>query len=171
MTTHFVYLSITSGLKVGITRETQIPQRWIDQGAISGLPIIRVATRFQSGVFEEMLSEFISDKTDWRKMLKGQIPEIDLREERDRIFEEWGNDLDELETRFGENEISFLEKENPLTINYPILEFPKKIVSLRLDKAKKIIGKLLGIKGQYLIFETGVFNVRNHSGYLITLKA
>src|SRR5690554_3510233 len=53
MTDHIVYLANSSGLKVGITRASQIPTRWIDQGASQALPIMRVATRQQSGMVEE----------------------------------------------------------------------------------------------------------------------
>ncbi len=168
MTSHYVYLANTSGLKVGITRTGQVPTRWTDQGAISGLPIIRVATRFHSGIIEEMFSEYISDKTDWRKMLKGEIAPLDLAMERDTLFEQMGTFLDDLEDRFGEGEIEILEEEVQLNISYPVLEYPQKLKSLKLDTNPKISGVFLGIKGQYLLLDCGVINIRNHTGYLVS---
>ena len=169
MIPHIVYLSNSSGLKVGITRETQVPTRWIDQGALAAIPIFRVSTRLQSGVFEEFLAEDISDKTNWRKMLKNDVPELDLESERDFIFEKYGEGLDDLEERFGEDQISFLEDEQVTNIEYPVLEYPEKITSLSFDKNSEIEGTLIGIKGQYLILDNGVINIRRHSGYKVSL--
>jgi hypothetical protein len=169
MIPHIVYLSNSSGLKVGITRETQVPTRWIDQGALAAIPIFRVSTRLQSGVFEKFLAEDISDKTNWRKMLKNDVPELDLESERDFIFEKYGEGLDDLEERFGEDQISFLEDEQVTNIQYPVLEYPEKITSLSFDKNKEIEGTLIGIKGQYLILDNGVINIRRHSGYKVSL--
>jgi len=168
MNPHYVYLANTSGLKVGITRATQIPKRWIDQGAVSGLPIIKVATRFHSGIIEEIFSEYINDKTDWRKMLKGEITPLDLAMERDNLFEQLGAELDDLEDRFGEGEMEILEDQVQLNISYPILENPKMLKSLKLDTNPKISGVFLGIKGQYLLLDCGVINIRNHTGYLVS---
>ncbi len=171
MIPHYVYLANTSGLKVGITRTTQIPTRWIDQGAICALPIIKVATRFHSGIIEKMISEFISDKTDWRKMLKGETVSLDLISERDSLFEEIGALLDELEDRFDEGEMEILENETVVNISYPILKYPPLMKSLKLDTNPEISGTLLGIKGQYLLLDCGVFNIRNHTGYLVDFRS
>lgn len=171
MISHYVYLSNTSELKVGITRHTQIPTRWIDQGAISALPIIKVGTRYQSGIFEVLLSEMVSDRTNWRKMLSGDVALINLEGERDRLFEEFGERLDELEMEFGEDQIEILEDEQVVNIEYPVLEYPTKIKSLSFEKVPKIEGTLLGIKGQYLIFDIGVINIRKHTGYLASFQA
>lgn len=170
MIPHYVYLSNTSGLKVGITRVNQVPTRWIDQGAIAGLPILKVATRFQSGVIEEMISEKIDDKTDWRKMLKGDIPPLDLTKERDYLFEQLGSQIDEIEGQFDKGQIEVLEREEQTNISYPVLEYPKKLKSLKLDTSPKISSKLLGIKGQYLLLDCGVINIRSHSGYFVNLE-
>jgi hypothetical protein len=153
---------------VGITRTGQVPTRWIDQGAISGLPILKVASRFHSGIIEEMFSEYISDKTDWRKMLKGENAPLDLATERDTLFEQLGTELDDLEDRFGEGEMEILEEEIQLNISYPVLEYPKKLKSLKLDTNPKISGVFLGIKGQYLLLDCGVINIRNHTGYQVS---
>ena len=166
MIPHYVYLANTSELKVGITRNTQIPTRWIDQGATSAIPIIKVSTRLQSGIFEVLVSEFVSDKTNWRKMLKGEISPLDLKLERDQLFEQVGEQLDELESEYGEDQIEILEDEEVVNIEYPVLEYPKTVKSLSFDKLSKVEGILLGIKGQYLIFDIGVINIRKHTGYL-----
>jgi hypothetical protein len=155
MIPHYVYLANSSGLKVGITRTTQIPTRWIDQGAIAAIPIIKVGTRLQSGVFEKLLATEVKDKTDWRKMLKGGNEEIDL---------------DDLENKFGSDQISILENEIITEIKYPVLSYPEKISSMTFDKQEVVGGKLQGIKGQYLIFDVGVINIRSHTGYKVHLE-
>jgi hypothetical protein len=164
MIPHFVYLANSSGLKVGITRHTQIPTRWIDQGASSALPIIKVNNRLQSGIVEKLFSSEISDKTDWRKMLKGDPEYINLADKRDELFELLGNELDEIEN------INVLDKENEVRIHYPVLQYPEKITSLSFDKTELITGKLMGIKGQYLILDIGVLNIRNHTSYKIEME-
>jgi hypothetical protein len=41
---------------------------------------------------------------------------------------------------------------------------------MQLAKEPLVEGRLIGIKGQYLMWEDGrVLNVRNHSGYHVTL--
>jgi hypothetical protein len=170
MVPHYVYLANSSGLKVGITRATQLPTRWIDQGAVAGLPIIKVSSRYQSGLFEKLISSEISDKTDWRKMLKGSIDEIDLEEKRDELFELFGESIDDMEAKLEAGAIEILENAEIVSISYPVLEYPLKVNSLSLDKNEVVGGKLLGIKGQYLIFNTGVLNIRSHTGYKIDLE-
>ncbi len=170
MIPHYVYLANSSGLKVGITRTTQIPNRWIDQGAVAAIPILKVGTRLQSGIFEKLLASEVADKTDWRKMLKGGNVEIDLAEKRNELFELFGEDLDELENKFGSEHVSILEREPVVTINYPVLTYPEKVTSMTFDKQEVVGGKLLGIKGQYLIFDVGVINIRSHTGYKVQLE-
>lgn len=169
MTPHYVYLANSSGLKVGITRATQIPTRWIDQGAMEAVAILKVGTRYQSGVFEKLLSAEVNDKTDWRKMLKGHKEEIDLEEKRDELFELFGEDLDGLENTFGADNVSILENSEVVSIDYPVLAYPEKVTSMSLDKNEVVGGKLVGIKGQYLIFDTCVINLRSHTGYKVEL--
>jgi hypothetical protein len=170
MIPHYVYLANSSGLKVGITRTTQIPTRWIDQGAVQALPILKVGTRYMSGVFEKLLSSEINDKTDWRKMLKGDPELIDLEAKRDELFELFGEDLDDLENRFGSDKVSILESELVTEINYPVEQYLEKISSVSLDKNEVVGGKLQGIKGQYLIFDVGVINIRSHTGHKVHLE-
>ncbi len=167
MIDHYVYLANSSGLKVGITRTTQIPTRWIDQGAVAALPIMKVGTRHLSGLFEKLISSEISDKTDWRKMLKGEQVIINLEEKRDEIFHLFGEDIDRMESDYGSDKVQILERETPVAIEYPVQEFPTKVSSLSFDKHEVVGGILQGIKGQYLIFNTGVINIRSHTGYKV----
>ncbi len=170
MIDHYVYLANSSGLKVGITKHKNIPHRWIDQGATQALPILKVSTRLQSGIFETLFKEELNDKTDWRKMLKGVSESIDLEEKRDEIFEIFGDDIDRLESEFGSENVHILEHESLVDIEYPVLSYPDKVSSLSFDKEEVVEGKLQGIKGQYLIFDTGVINIRSHTGYKIHME-
>ena len=168
--THYVYLANSSGVKVGITRGTQIPTRWIDQGAGQALPIFKVATRLQSGLLEVELKKHVSDRTDWRKMLRGNPEPMDLAEVRDRIVAESTPMINELKQQFGDDAIVFLPDAEQVEIQYPTENYPEKIKSLNFDKQEKIEGILLGIKGQYLILDCGVLNIRKFSGYNIALS-
>ncbi len=169
MIEHYVYLSNTSGLKVGITRHTQIPTRWIDQGATQALPIIRVKTRYQSGLVETALAEFIADKTNWRAMLKGSNEPIDLKAKAKELIPQISERLAEIELEFGEQSIEILD-EDVVNIDYPVLKYPVKISSYNFDKAVGVSGILQGIKGQYLIFDTGVINIRKFTSYEISAE-
>ncbi len=167
---HIVYLANSSGLKVGITRATQVPIRFMDQGAVEALPILRVKSRYHSGVIEKLISSEIADKTDWRKMLKGETSHIDLEEKRDELLEIFGEDLDRMESELATS-FEFLEKESVIEIGYPVNRYPEKVTSLSFDKTAEIEGILEGIKGQYLILDCGVINLRNHTSYVVELYA
>ena len=168
--THYVYLANSSGVKVGITRHTQIPTRWIDQGAVQALPILKVNTRLLSGLCEVAIKEYVSDKTQWQRMLKGDFERVDLTEYRDDIFTKSEKVINELAGRFGKDSVERLETEKMIEIEYPILEHPAKVKSLNFDKTPEVGGKLMGIKGQYLIFDTGVINMRKFGGYEIEIE-
>jgi hypothetical protein len=168
---HIVYLANSSGLKVGITRVTQVPTRWMDQGAVQALPILRVATRFQSGLVEVVYRQHIADRTNWRAMLKGEAEEVDLEAERDRLAAECQQEIAALQDRFGLQSIQPLDGEPPVKISYPVLEYPVKISSFNLDKNPVVEGRLMGIKGQYLIFDSGVINMRKYGGYQLSLTS
>lgn len=168
---HYVYLANSSGVKVGITRGTQIPTRWIDQGAIQALPVLRVDTRFQSGLAEQIFAAHVTDKTNWRAMLKGQVDPIDLYAERDRLMALCQTGLTELEDRFGLQAIQRLPEAEVLELNYPVLNFPAKVTSLSFDKTPVVEGVLQGIKGQYLILDTGVINLRKFTAYQVEFSA
>jgi hypothetical protein len=170
MQDHFVYLANSSGLKVGITRHTQIPTRWIDQGATQALPIFRVKTRLQSGQVEVILKQHVADKTDWRKMLKGMAEDKDLLAERDRLLAECSDEIAELSKAQAEGDIEFLNEAEVINITFPVLEYPEKVRSLNFDKTAEISGLLQGIKGQYLILDSGVLNLRKFGGYRIAVE-
>ena len=166
-TDHFVYLANSSGVKVGITRGTQVPTRWVDQGATQGLPIFRVQSRYQAGLIEDCLREHIADRTHWQKMLKGNAQAVDLAAIRDDLFVQSEQGLALLEQEFGLQAIRRLYDETALDINFPVLEFPDKVKSFNLDKQPLVEGRLQGIKGQYLILDTGVINIRKYTGYRV----
>lgn len=159
---HYVYLAVSSSLKVGITRHTQIPTRWIDQGASQAIRIAKVPYRQLSGLIEVELKKQFADKTNWRKMLTNAIdPNIDLYAERDKAHVMLKGKFDE-----------YLIDDEITNIKFPVLEYPKKVTSISLDKTPDIEGKLVGIKGQYLIFEDSrVFNVRKHNGYFVNIES
>lgn len=166
---HIVYLANSSGLKVGITRKTQMPTRWLDQGAIQALPIVEVDTRQQSGFVEVLFKEAVSDRTNWRAMLKGEVAPLDLRAERDRLFSELSDGLRQLADIHGDNAIRQLDA-TPLQFDYPVNTFPGKITSHNFDKQPQVEGVLQGIKGQYLILDTGVINLRKFTGYEVAVN-
>lgn len=169
MQDHIVYLANSSGIKVGITRASQIPTRWLDQGATQALPIFRVKTRLQSGLVEVMFKNHVSDRTDWRKMLKGIAEPVDLIATRDQLMAECKGEIAALQQRFGEHAIVSIQDKNMLGIDYPVEQYPEKVKSLNFDKTPEIAGMLQGIKGQYLILDSGVLNIRKFSGYQITM--
>ena len=154
---HFVYLSQTSGVKVGITRHYNIPSRWIDQGAMKALIIARVPRRILSGQIEVVLAKKISDRTNWRKMLLGQIEDVDFSSMREQMIDSIPEELQQYA----------LYKEEVQTFTYPVQSVPIKISSHNLDKENEFTEKLTGIKGQYLIFENRVINLRKYAGYHI----
>ena len=159
---HIVYLANSSGLKVGITRKTNTPSRWIDQGAIAAIPILEVNSRLESGRVEVALKAHVGDKTNWRKMLKNETNVIDLVEAKNTLLAEIPKLIDELgATHIGDDVVN---------IDYPVLQYPSKISSLSFDKTPVISSVLNGIKGQYLLLESGVLNIRKFGSYHVTLS-
>ena len=170
MKTHYVYLANTSGLKIGITRESQVPFRWMDQGAIQAVLLYKVESRLQSGILEVAHKESLNDKTDWRKMLKNNVQYYNMEEEREEVYCKYESVLDSFVQEFGEDSLEVMEDEDSYNFQYPVLSYPDKIKNpFRLEKVKKIEGTLTGIKGQYLMFDTGLINMRAHTGYHISL--
>ncbi|MDA0822070.1 MAG: DUF2797 domain-containing protein [Proteobacteria bacterium] len=164
MIDHVVYLANTSGIKVGITRATQIPTRWMDQGATQALPIFKVRTRQISGLVEVALAENMADKTNWRAMLKGDNHAIDLASKAAAAIPRLADTLAAISERFGSDAVERLEA-STVDINYPVAQYPKKITSFNFDKNPLVEGTLIGIKGQYLMFDTGVINLRKFTSY------
>jgi len=171
MQDHIVYLANSSGIKIGITRASQIPTRWVDQGAVQALPIFRVRNRQQSGFLELLFKQHISDKTNWRAMLKGETENLDLEQHRQHLLAECSEEIQALQDRFGIHAISILTGMKSISIDYPVESYPATVTSLNFDKETKIEGKLEGIKGQYLILDCGVLNVRKFGGYEVNLQA
>ena len=169
MTEHVVYLANSSGAKVGITRATQVPTRWIDQGATQALPIMRVATRQQSGLVEDVLRSQVTDRTNWRAMLKGEALPLDLAQLAGEIFETCQDGITALQERFGLQGIQPLSDLAVVDIAYPVLAYPAKVASFDLEKTPVVEGTLQGIKGQYLIFDTGVINIRKFTAYQLAV--
>ncbi len=169
MTDHVVYLANSSGIKVGITRATQLPTRWLDQGASQALPILRVATRQQSGLVEDLLRSQVPDRTNWRALLKGDAALLDLPALRDQVLEACAEGLGQLQARFGVQAIQPLTDAEVVHMTYPVQAYPTKVVSFNLDKTPIVEGTLLGIKGQYLIFDTGVINIRKYTAYQLAV--
>jgi hypothetical protein len=158
---HIVYLAVSSEVKVGVTRKTQVPTRWIDQGAEQAIPIVEVPNRYLAGITEVALKNHFTDKTNWQKMLKNEVQPADLIQVRAKL-----KDLIPMEVQ----EFYDLEKNDLYDLHFPVLQFPKKVTSLNLDKSPNYTGKLTGIKGQYLMFEDGtVFNVRTFEGYVVKI--
>jgi hypothetical protein len=168
---HVVYLANSSGVKVGITRATQVPTRWIDQGAAQALPIARVASRRLSGLMEVVFKEHVSDRTDWRRMLKGEPEAVDLKASRDALFAQCDETLSDLTDEYDQVDPEMIADAESRVFRYPVLEYPAKVTAINLDKNPRAEGTLLGIKGQYLILDTGVLNVRKYGGYEIALSA
>lgn len=157
---HIVYLALSSEVKVGVTRKTQVPTRWIDQGAIQAIPIVEVPNRYLAGITEVALKDYFTDKTSWQKMLKNDVSHADLIAERLKIE----NVLPEEVRQY------FLKEPKLYELNFPVEQYPQKVKSLNLDKTPSFTGTLSGIKGQYLIFNDGtVFNVRSNEGYVVKI--
>ncbi len=167
MTDHYVYLANSSGVKVGITRANQIPTRWIDQGAIQALPIFKVSQRRYSGLLEVIYKTQVSDRTQWQRMLKGQVEKIDLIADQQQLIEQLAEEVTTLKNELGDGSIEAINATEMTEFVYPVIEYPSKIKSFNLDKQAIIEGTLMGIKGQYLIFDSGVINIRKFSGYHI----
>lgn len=159
---HIVYLALSSEVKVGVTRKTQVPTRWIDQGAIQAVAIVEVPNRYLAGITEVALKNHFADKTNWQKMLKNEVSPIDLIEERLKT-----EALLPTEVR----DYFFNQEAQLFQMHYPVLNYPKKVTSLSLDRTPNFQGRLSGIKGQYLLFQDGtVFNVRTFEGYVVKIS-
>ena len=161
LTPHLVYLSLTSDVKVGVTRATQIPTRWIDQGAVKAIQLAITPNRYLAGMIEVSLKNHMADKTNWRNMLMNVYPNIDLiakkRETKELLAPEYLQYI--------------VQQDEVLSINFPVLNYPIKVKSIGFDEVPEYTGKLVGIKGQYLLFANGiVLNIRKYGGYVVALS-
>jgi hypothetical protein len=158
---HIVYLANSSNVKVGVTRKSQVPTRWIDQGAHEAIEIVEVPNRYLAGITEVALKDHVADKTNWRKMLKNDIEDEDLVEWRERLLPFIPNEAKDY----------FIENNTETHLEFPVHKYPEKPKSLNLIKSQSYSGKLVGIKGQYLIFEDEtVFNIRANEGLVVNLS-
>ena len=158
---HIVYLANSSNVKVGVTRKSQVPTRWIDQGAHEAIEIVEVPNRYLAGITEVALKNFVGDKTNWRKMLKNDIEDENLIEWRDRLASYIPDETKDY----------FIENNTETHLEFPVHKYPEKPKSLNLLKAQQYAGKLVGIKGQYLIFEDEtVFNIRSNEGLVVNIS-
>ena len=157
---HIVYLANSSNIKVGVTRKSQVPTRWIDQGAHEALEIIEVPNRYLAGIAEIALKVFVSDKTNWRKMLTNSVEDVVLADWRDKLKQHLPEEVKDY----------FIATNTETALEFPVIKYPEKVKSLNLTKTPNYKGKLTGIKGQYLLFEDNtVFNVRSHEGCVVRL--
>jgi len=170
MQPHYVYLANASGLKVGITRASQIPTRWLDQGAVQALPVLKVQSRHQAGLVEVALKQHVSDRTDWRKMLKGEPELYDLLMQRGELLSRCEQALAQIVSETKKETLAVLEQETVRSFAYPVLQYPTRVTALNIEKTPRIEGTLLGIKGQYLILDIGVLNVRKFTGYQVAVS-
>lgn len=160
---HYVYLAASSAIKVGVTRENQIPTRWIDQGASSAIKLAKTPNRYLAGLIEVALKGQMTDKTNWRKMLKNEVLENPgLVEFKQDVLASLDEELRQYAV--AEDEV--------IALDYPVNEYPEKVKSVGFDKLPEITGKLHGIKGQYLLLDDNrVLNIRKHTGYHLGFAA
>ena len=162
---HFVYLANSSNLKVGITRERKLLERWGDQGAIAGIPFAKVPERKIAGLLEVLVAKGLSDKTDWRALITKAGDKIDFLPHLEAIrqlvsgteFEQYLLSPKECQERYQE----FL---------YPVRNYLAKAKLHDLEKEPKSTATLEGVRGQYLIFSDRAINMRKYQGYEISLE-
>ena len=169
MQPHLVYLANSAGLKVGITKPGQVPVRWLDQGATQALIVMHTRTRQQAGLVEAALAQRVADRTDWRALVAGESPAVDLDVAWGQLARQATAALELLDARFP-GALKQAVDASPLTFSYPIRYYPRQLDRFNLDKTSVVGGRLAGIKGQYLLFDNGVFNVRQHTSYHVQLS-
>lgn len=159
---HTVYLARTSGTKVGVTRSIQKYHRWMDQGATEALVFAETPYRQAAGLIEVALKPKISDKTNFRQLITNTVSDTrDLKDLALELKQFVPADLREFVVEPGEIQ----------HINYPVMQYPLKANTIKLEKVKEVKAKLLGIRGQYLLFDGNrALNLRAHSGYEVQLK-
>ena len=165
---HVVYLANSSGLKVGITREKNVPMRWIDQGAAQALPIFKTANRYQAGLIEVALKNYVADKTNWRVMLRETVAPLDLVSQKKILLSQAEKEIAHIIKKYPDA-VTLLNDQKIFQFDYPIIQYPTKVTALSLDKTPTITDILQGIKGQYLLFNSGVLNVRKFGGYVVAI--
>ena len=168
MQPHVVYVANSAGAKVGITKPSNLPGRWLDQGATQALVILHTRSRHQAGCVEAALARYVSDRTNWRALVSRGAPEIDLRTLVATLRHDAAAELSALEVRFP-GALAWVEDQSPVHFQYPVAAYTSPARGLALVPGVAVGGVLLGIKGQYLLFDSGVFNVRRHTSYHVEL--
>ncbi len=163
MQPHRVYLANSSGVKVGITRAGREVGRWLDQGAIQGLVVLEADTRRDAGLAEAAISAVLPDRTDWRRMLRADVPLLDLPAVWRRLAD------DSLSFPAGVRPVAAVETADVVTLSYPLRANASPERTCRLDEGP-VSGNLRGMKGQYLLLGTSAFNVRAHAGYRVRIS-
>jgi hypothetical protein len=169
---HMIYLSSTDKQKVGITKHVSesVSSRWIDQGATSALPIIITKNRILSGLVECIFKGEIADKTNWRKMLTDTPNDATLIDRMNELKSIVGDKIKALQDIHGIDAIQWVDCKAIIDIKYPSIDYPEKVKSINLEKTPEYTGKLIAIKGQYLLFADGaVINLRKYAGYNLEL--
>jgi hypothetical protein len=159
-----VYVANSAGAKVGITKPENLPGRWLDQGATQAIVIMQTRSRHQAGCVEAVLSRHISDRTDWRGLITRDARQLDLPALTTQLREIARVELAALEVRFP-GALTWVDAPTPVSFQYPVTSYTSPSRALLLARHTELGGRLLGIKGQYLMFDSGVFNVRRHSSY------
>ena len=120
---------------------------------------MEVPNRYLAGIAEVALKH-VADKTNWRTMLKNEIKDENLVQWRERLKPYIPEEAQDY----------YMEHHTETQLHFPVEQYPEKPKSLNILKAGTYKGKLVGIKGQYLIFEDQtVFNVRSNEGIVITI--
>ncbi|MDH3004553.1 MAG: DUF2797 domain-containing protein [Candidatus Shikimatogenerans sp. JK-2022] len=162
---HIIYISITGNTKVGITIKNNFYNRLMDQGAIKAIIIAITPNRYLSGKIEKISKNFISDRTNYINMLTNNFKkDINLIKIKKKIFK--------FILKYYTIYKNFLYKNNKIyKFYYPVLKYPtNKIYNFSFRNNLRLKEKLIGLKGQYLIFTNKkVLNIRNHIGYYLNL--
>jgi hypothetical protein len=164
MQPHLVYLANSAGAKVGITRPGSLPMRWLDQGATQAVVVMHTLSRFQAGCVEAALARYVADRTDWRALVSGDAASIDLATLAARLRIDAAVELAGLDARFP-GALTWVSPLHGERFVYPVQAYGSPARGLSLEPGGEVVGRLLGIKGQYLMFDSGVFNVRRHTSY------
>ncbi|MBV1906294.1 MAG: DUF2797 domain-containing protein [Pseudomonadales bacterium] len=169
MQPHVLYLANSTGLKVGITRTSQMPTRWLDQGAVQAIVLMRTATRYQVGCVEKCLAEFVSDKTNWRKLITGDSQKVDMQAAALALRSEAAENFTLLDEKFGAD-LVWEEASEVHEFQYPVERYLDKAKTQKLKPDEALEGVLTGIRGQYLLLDSGAFNVRSHTSHHVALS-
>lgn len=179
MQPHVVYLAISSGPKVGITRRGREHSRWRDQGASQAMRLIDAPSRRAAGIIESRVAHMISDRTDWRRLVTGTGVKVDLG----RLAAQLQAQLGELTGVCQQTEQAHMavldtaerqaigwNVDGHITqLEHPVLKYsPAKRISMVAGETFR--DNLLGILGRYLLFSRGVLHLDEYRGRTVTVE-